>query len=495
MAQRGGLSEYDVRFGEGEGRERPGAGTPFRILVLGDFGGSRPLARPWHPVLVDRDNLDEVMRRSGVELQLPWPDAPESTLAVEGIDDFHPDALYERLPALGRLRSLRARVADPARHPDAAREARVLLGLNAPPEAAPAEGQPASGAEWLSGLLGESPRTEEADPLDVVLRRLGRQYAVAAPPADQAQLLALLDGAASATVREILRHPRFQALEAAWRGLKTITHRLDTGTDLKVYALDLTRDELTGDLAGGAEGSHLYKLLAEPESEPWAVAVGLYTFGPAEPDAETLLKLARIARAAGAPFLAAAADRVAGCDSLAATPDPDDWRTDESDPGTRAWQALRAQPESQWLGLALPRFLLRLPYGRKTDPCERFDFEEMPDVPLHEHYVWGSPALACALLLGRSFGRDGWNMGASLEQELDGLPLHVYRDADGSQVKPCAELALRERALDRLLDAGLMVLVSPRGEDRAVLARWQSLASPLARLAGPWTTGGARPSA
>jgi type VI secretion system protein ImpC len=369
-----------------------------------------------------------------------------------------------------------------------------LLGLAAPADAARTQGRPASGAEWLSGLLGESPRAENADPIEQMLRRLSQQYAVAAPPADQAQLLALLDDAASATLRELLHHPRFQALEAAWRGLKMITHRLDTGTDLKVYALDLTRDELAADLAGGAEGSRLHKLLAEPEAEPWAVTVGLYSFGPTETDAEDLLKLAHIARAAGAPFFAAAADRVAGCDSLAATPDPDDWRIDESNPGTRAWQALRAQPESQWLGLALPRFLLRLPYGRKSDPCERFDFDEMPGVPLHGHYLWGSPALACALLLGRSFGRDGWDMGASLEQELDGLPLHNYRDGGESQVKPCAELALRERALERLLDAGLLVLVSPRGEDRAVLARWQSLASPLAQLVGPWTRGrAARP--
>ena len=81
-------------------------------------------------------------------------------------------------------------------------------------------------------------------------------------------------------------------------------------------------------------------------------------------------------------------------------------------------------------------------------------------------------------------------MGASLEQEIDSLPLHNYRNGGESQVKPCAELALRERALECLLDAGLLVLVSPRGEDRAVLARWQSLASPLAQLAGPWTRWG-----
>jgi type VI secretion system protein ImpC len=486
MAQRGGLSEYEVRFGDEEARERPGAGTPFRILVLGDFGGRRPLERAWRPALTDRDNFDEVMRRAGVEVRLQWPDAPELVLAMAGTGDFHPDALYGRLTALERMRSLRAGVADPARHPDAASEARAMLGLSAPAEAAPRQSRPATGAEWLADLLGEPPRIEEADPLELVLRRLSRQYAVAPPPADQAQLLALLDDAAGATLREVVHHPRFQQLESAWRALKMLTDCLETGTELKAYALDLTRDELAADLAGGVRASRLHKLLAEPEAGPWAVVTALYTFGPAEPDVDILLKLAHTARASGAPVLAGAADRVMGCDSLAATPDPDDWRTDESDPGNRAWQALRAQPEAVWLGLALPRFLLRLPYGPRTDPCERFHFEEMPGVPLHEHYLWGNPALACALLLGRSFSRDGWNMGASVEQELTGLPLHVYRAEGESHVKPCAELALRERALERLLDAGLLALVSPRDEDRVVVARWQSLASPPARLAGRW---------
>lgn len=490
MAQRGGLSEYDVRIGDEEARERPGADTPFRILMLGDFGGRRPLDRPWRPTLTDRDNFDEVMRRATVELGLVWPDAPELVLEMQSVDDFHPDALYERLPTLGRLRSLRARVADPARHPDAAREARALLGLEAPAEAAPAPDRAASGSEWLAGMLGESPRAEAADSLDLVLRRLAREYAVARPPTDQGQLLALLDDAASGTLREVLHHPRLQSLEAAWRGLRMLADRLDTGTELKLYALDLTRDELAADLAGGLEGSRLYKLLAEPESEPWALTAGLYAFGPTAQDAEVLLTLARIARAAGAPFLAAASPRAAGCASLVDAPDPDDWRVDEHDPGIQAWQSLRANREAAWLGLALPRFLLRMPYGRKADPCERFDFEEMPDLPAHEDYLWGNPAIACALLLGRSFSRDGWDMGEGLERELDGLPLHVYREDGEPRVKPCAELALRERALERLLESGLLVLVSPRGEDRAVLWRWQSLASPHARLAGGWAQPG-----
>src|SRR5271156_5223261 len=91
--------------------------------------------------------------------------------------------------------------------------------------------------------------------------------------------------------------------------------------------------------------------------------------------------MARIARLANAPFLAAASSHIVGCASLAQSPDPDDWTlaTTEGD----SWTALRQLPEACYLGLVLPRFLLRLPYGKATDAVERFDFEEMPGVPTH----------------------------------------------------------------------------------------------------------------
>ena len=95
----------------------------------------------------------------------------------------------------------------------------------------------------------------------------------------------------------------------------------------------------------------------------------------------------------------------------------------------RAWEALRKLPEASYLGLALPRFLLRLPYGADTDPTERFAFEEMDARPEHDHYLWGNPALACAYLLAQAFSQDGWDLRPGVVQEIESLPLHVYREA------------------------------------------------------------------
>ena len=212
--------------------------------------------------------------------------------------------------------------------------------------------------------------------------------------------------------------------------------------------------------------------------------VGNYTFSPTRQDASTLARLAQIASAAGAPFIAGASPRAVGCESFAETPYPEDWKWKGEAEDIAAWAALRRLPDAGYLGLALPRFLLRLPYGETTDPVESFSFEEMPDTPAHEDYLWGNPAFACALLLAQSFSEDGWQMRPGTHSEIDGLPLHVYQQDGDSELKPCAEALLTERAAGKMLENGLMPLVWLKGQDAVRLVRFQSMAEPLRRLKG-----------
>ena len=70
---------------------------PMRLLVMGDFSGQpsatrKPLAER-ATQRVDVDNLDAVMGRLGPRLALP-----AAELGFAGLDDFHPDTLYARLP-------------------------------------------------------------------------------------------------------------------------------------------------------------------------------------------------------------------------------------------------------------------------------------------------------------------------------------------------------------------------------------------------------------
>jgi type VI secretion system protein ImpC len=291
-------------------------------------------------------------------------------------------------------------------------------------------------------------------------------------------------------MRAILHHPDFQALEAAWRGLFFLVRRLESADDLKLYILDVSKEELAAAMsAEDLTDTALYRIIVEqsvgtPGAEPWAVVAGNYTFGGGPDDLVLVRALGRICRGAGAPLLAGASPTILGCASLEGSPDPRSW---EPDPRAGLlWKAFRQVPEARWIGLALPRFLLRLPYGESTSATESFDFEEFPGVPEHEGYLWGNPALACLSLLGEGFSEYAWHFRPDQYHEIDGLPLHLYKQDGESVLKPCAEALLTERAAQAIMEKGLMVLASLKDSDRVRLLRFQSLADPPAALEGRW---------
>jgi type VI secretion system protein ImpC len=149
------------------------------------------------------------------------------------------------------------------------------------------------------------------------------------------------------------------------------------------------------------------------------------------------------------------------------------------------FRQLRILPHACWIGLAMPRWLLRLPYGADTAPAERFAFEEM-ERHEHEAYLWGNPAIACACLLAQAFRTAGWEMQPGTARDLDDLPLHIYKEAGEARVKPCAEILMTEETAEALLDYGIMPLVSFKDRDMVRLLRLQSIADPPAALSGPW---------
>jgi len=500
-----GEIHLDVEAGRDRETPAPTSDTPFRVALLGDFSGrsSRGICETGaklaerRAILIDRDNFDEVLARLAVRLQLPLAGGGSLALEFKDIDDFRPDALFERVEVFAKLKETRARLADPRSFAEAAAE----LGAGKPPasEPAPAEAlpPPATGGSLLDAVLGQTegrplaaPARRPPDELREYVRRLVEPHLEPGADPRQPELLAKVDGATGDAMRQILHHPAFQDLEAAWRAVYLLVRRVETGENLKLYLLDVTKAELAADLAASEDlrQTGAYKLLVEktvqtPGAAAWSLLAGNYAFDPARDDALLLARLATIARAAGAPFLGGAGARVLGFDSFGDMPDVRKW-TGPAD--AEAWQALRALPQAAWLGLAIPRFLLRLPYGKQTDPVEGFAFEEMPSPPAHESYLWGNSSLLCALLLAQSFSEAGWEMRAGKHQEVDGLPLHVYKREGESIAKPCAEALLTEPAVERMLDLGLIPVISPVGRDAARVVRFQSLASPPAALAGPW---------
>lgn len=467
---------------------------PFRILVLGNFGGSQRPTGEFKSRVVDRDNLEEVLNRLDVTLKLQIQELGSIEVPINELDDFHPDRLYERLEVFDRLRDLRDRLDNPKTFVDAARElGAAALEPVRPAEAAPVEGslldQVLAATEGgPAGVPIESPGYE----LHRFLARAVHEHLVPGADPRRDELVEKVDAATADLMRAVLHHPEFQTIEAAWRSLFLLTRRLDTDENLKIFIGDLTSDELASQLAGeDLAKSALGELLmpCQPGQGdalgPWSLVVGLYEFGHDVDSLIELSALANLAQAADAPLLAGGSARLLGTESLFQTPDADEWQPLDNRLAA-AWNSLRSRPAAAYIGLALPRFLIRLPYGPNASETETFAFEEIVNLDDHQSYLWANPAVAIGCVLAMAYCEQGWNFNAGTWLELGGLPLHVVSSDDEPQAKPCAEVLLSDETIDALLERGIITLASHRDRDAIGVPRLQSIADPPQPLAGRW---------
>ncbi len=474
--------------------ERAAGDTPFRIAVLGDFSGrsnrgmveaGRAIASR-RPMRVDRDNVDDLLGRFAPQLQITVGDT-RTTIHFSELEDFHPDRIYVRLPAFRALRETRERAAAPTALRELGRS-----GGRAAGRAAPTSGNlldqilgdvpaPPGGAA-ASPAAGEQRQAMQADPLTDFVRRAVAPHVVPQTAAADPERVGEVDTLVADDLRGVLHDAAFQQLESAWRSVDFLVRRLETDVSLQVHLIDVAKAELATDLGGGDDvaATGTYRLLVDTTAgaAPWALLVGLYSFGPDEEDVALLSRVASIAAATGAPFIANADSRLVGSTSFASAPDPDDWDLAPSP----AWTALRRSEVARYIGLTTPRFLLRLPYGGPDgEPCEVPAFRELSSADPHEEYLWGSSAVLAALLHAEAFVAEGWVLRPRLD--VLGLPFHLVRAGGEVAAKPCAEAVLTARAVDRILDSGVMAVQSHKDADAIRFARMQSVAEPLAALA------------
>ncbi len=477
--------QFDFQPTPASGRRRSG---PMRLLLLGDFSGRPASERPAlasRPTLrLDADNFDDVLGRLAPRLRLGTGDEA-AEIEFGELEHFHPDALYSRVPLFASLRRMRQRLLDPAQYAQAAAE------LGVAPVAAATASAPDAGGDLLAGLLGGKPAGVAAAPktapqtapqtpaagIDAFIRSVVAPHVVANVQPQQTQLVASVEAAIAAEMRTLLHAPSLQALEAAWRGAMWLVASLELDDGLQLHLLDVSKEELLADVVaaqGRLADTELHRVLADrwrnvPGGEPWHLLVGLYGFGPSDADIGLAAALGLLAAQAGGPLLAAA-------DTALATAEP---------AALAGWMALRQSEAAPWLGLVAPRVLLRLPYGKRSDPISAFAFEEFPGgVPEHEHLLWGAGSLAAALLIGRAYTVRGWDFEPGDESELGDLPAYTYTADGEAQLQPCAEHLLGERAGQALLAAGLMPLMSHKHRNAASLMRFQSVAHPACALAG-----------
>lgn len=320
-------------------------------------------------------------------------------------------------------------------------------------------------------------------------------------------MIAEIDRKLSQQVNLILHHEEFQKLEGAWRGLHHLVSNTETDHLLKIKVLPISKKEISRNLKrfkGIAwDQSPLFKRIYEEEygqfgGEPFGCLVGDYYFDHSAPDVEVLNGLEKIAAASHCPFIAGASPQLMQMESWQELANPRDlgkiFQTAEYAP----WRSLRESEDSRYIGLALPRFLSRLPYGAKTNPVDEFDFEEETDGSDHNKYTWANAAYTMAVNINRSFKYYGWGTsirGVESGGLVENLPCHTFPTDDGGVDMKCpTEIAISDRREAELASLGFMPLVHRKNSDLAAFIGAQSLHKP-AEYHDPDATANARLSA
>lgn len=304
-------------------------------------------------------------------------------------------------------------------------------------------------------------------------------------------IIAEIDAKITEQMNHILHHEDFQKLEGAWRGLHYLVNNTETDEMLKIRVLNISKKELAKNLKkfkGTAwDQSPIFKKVYEEEygqlgGEPYGCLVGDYHFDHSPPDVELLGSIAQVAAAAHAPFITGAAPTLMQMDSWQELTNPRDLTKIFSTPEYAAWRSLRESEDARYLGLAMPKFLARLPYGSKTDPVEEFDFEEDTDGTNADSYTWANSAYAMATNINRAFKEYGWCSrirGVESGGAVEGLPVHTFPSTDGGVDMKCpTEIAISDRREAELAKNGFMPLIHKKNSDFAAFIGAQSLQKP-----------------
>src|SRR6187431_1997121 len=305
-------------------------------------------------------------------------------------------------------------------------------------------------------------------------------------------IIAQLDKKLTEQINLILHHEDFQKLEGGWRGLHYLVNNTETDEMLKIRFMNITKNELGKTLKrykGTAwDQSPLFKKIYEAEygqfgGEPFGCLVGDYYFDQTPPDAELLGEMSKVAAAAHTPFIAGASPTVMQMDSWQELANPRDLTKIFTTPEYASWRSLRESEDARYLGLAMPRFLARIPYGAKTSPVEEFDFEEDTGAADHSKYTWANAAYAMAVNINRSFKLYGWCSrirGIESGGSVENLPTHTFPTDDGGVDMKCpTEIAIEDRREAELAKNGFMPLVHRKNSDFAAFIGAQSLQKPF----------------
>ncbi len=301
------------------------------------------------------------------------------------------------------------------------------------------------------------------------------------------RLIAELDSRLGQQLDEILHHPQLQALEASWRGLKSLVDRTDFGENIHLRVLNVTTQELLADFDDAPELSqsvyfrHVYASgYGQFGGEPVAAVIGDYAFTQSAQDIRLLHQLATVGAMAHAPFLSAMSAQFFGLEHYGQLGQIQDLAALLDAPAYLRWHGLRDAEDARYLGLTCPRFLLRLPYDPLDNPTRSFCYQETTR-DHHQHYLWGNAAYLLASTLTRSFARYRWCpniIGPRNGGEITDLPIHLFESMGQWQARIPTEVLLTDRREFELAEAGFIPLTQRKDSGNAAFFSANSVQKP-----------------
>jgi type VI secretion system protein ImpC len=300
-------------------------------------------------------------------------------------------------------------------------------------------------------------------------------------------MIAAVDKKISLQLDALLHHEDFQKLESAWRSLKFLVDRTDFRENIKVEMLNVNKEQLLEDFEDAPEVPKcgLYKTVYSGEygqfgGQPYGALVGNYEFGPGPQDIKLLQYMASVAAMSHTPFIASASPNFFGILDFGTLPNLKDIKSILEGPQYTKWRSFRESEDSRYVALALPRFLLRLPYGPNTLPVKSFNYQE--DVSAsHSHYTWGNAAFAFASRITDSFAKYRWCaniIGPQGGGAVEDLPVHQFEAMGAVQTKIPTEVLISERREFELAEEGFIALTMRKGSDNAAFFSANSVQKP-----------------
>ena len=301
--------------------------------------------------------------------------------------------------------------------------------------------------------------------------------------------IAQIDHLLSLQLNEVLHHPKFQRLEATWRGIRYLLEQSETGVNLKIKVLNSTKKEVLRDLQRVPEfdQSQMFKKIYEEEfgvfgGEPFAALIGDYEVGRGPEDIEFLERVSQVAAAAHAPFIAGASAEMLNLETFTQLDAPRDLAKVFDTTEYARWKGFRLSEDSRYVCLALPHVLMRVPYGKATKPVDGFHYEEGVTGADHSKYLWGNAAYALGARMSNAFARYGWCAairGVEGGGLVDSLPTHTFTTDSGDVALKCpTETIITDRREKELADLGFAPLVHCKGTDYAAFFSVQSCQKP-----------------